>query len=140
MATIPASARSAKAESLLNPGWYPMMVTDTQVKQTKAQDGEYLLLQQVIADGEHRGTTIWNMINWVNKNPKAEEIAHKQWANLCQALGIDTDDVSDTEEIHGQIIDGYVVVQKSKNPAYDDKNVVRKWRKAETVPENIDEF
>lgn len=130
MAIIPQKVNDEPAiDELLEPGWYSLMIVNTEAKKTKAGDGEYLNVQQIVADGEHKGFTIWNIINWDNPSQAAQKIGIKQWQNL-RAVVEETleNEIEDTEDMHGTIVEGLVIVNKSKNPAYSDKNIVKKWR------------
>jgi len=140
MATIPQKVQdSTPANELLEPGWYPLMVVNTEVKKTKAGDGEYLNVQQIVADGAQKGFTVWSIINWDNPNQMAQDIALRQWHNLRQVVEASLEaEIEDTEDMHGTIIEGLIGIQKSKNPQYEDKNIVKKWRVLQTeVSEEI---
>ena len=62
----------------LPPGDYNAMITDSQMKTTKAGTGEYLELTMQIIDGNHSGRRIWERLNVVNASKVAEEIARSQ--------------------------------------------------------------
>ena len=59
----------------LPPGDYNAIITDSQMKITKAGTGEYLELTMQVIDGAHSGRRLWERLNVVNANKTAEEIA-----------------------------------------------------------------
>ena len=82
----------------LPPGKYEMVVTKSDIRMTKAGDGEYIELEMQVVDGAHSGRRHWERFNVNNKNKTAEDIARSQLASLCRALGVE--DINDTEDLH----------------------------------------
>lgn len=74
--------------SVLPAGPYLGCIVDSQVKTTKAGNGQYLEIVFEVMEGEHKGRKVWQRINYVNPNPKAQAVAKRELANLCMALGI----------------------------------------------------
>lgn len=79
-------------------GEYEMIVTKSDVKQTKAGNGHYIELEMQVISGEHSGRRHWERLNIDNPNKDAEEIAKAALAGLCLAVG--QPDINDTVEIH----------------------------------------
>ena len=80
-------------------GWYPVMITDSEVKSTKANDGSTKLdLTFTIFDGPHKGRKVFNTLNIGNQNPVAREIAQKQLSSICHAVNVLN--VSDSSMLH----------------------------------------
>lgn len=69
-------------------GWYPVMITDSEERETKAGTGSYLQLTLEVIDGEFKGRLLWARLNLNNPNPKAVEIAQRDLANICKAVGV----------------------------------------------------
>jgi hypothetical protein len=82
----------------LAPGDYNAMITDSQMKTTKAGTGEYLELTMQIIDGAHSGRRIWERLNVVNANKIAEEIARSQLNGIKAACNIDK--LENSEQLH----------------------------------------
>ena len=80
-------------------GEYEAIVTESQMKITKAGTGEYLALTMQITDGEHSGRKIWENLNLHNPNEVAENIARANLKAISQACGFaeldDTDQLND---------------------------------------------
>jgi hypothetical protein len=79
-------------------GDYQAIVTDSQLKTTKAGDGEYIELTMQIVDGEHSGRRHWERLNIVNKNDKTQGIARGHLNQLAQACNVPN--MKDTTELH----------------------------------------
>lgn len=79
-------------------GDYNAMITDSQMKITKAGTGEYLELTIQIIDGAHSGRRLWERLNVVNANKVAEEIARSQLNGIKLACNIDK--LESSEQLH----------------------------------------
>lgn len=89
-----------KAFEIIPPGDYIAQVVESDVKDTKASDGQYMKLTWQILDGEHEGRKVFDNITLRNPNQQAQEIGARDRAALYQALGLGTQ-VQNTEELHG---------------------------------------
>ena len=82
----------------LPPGDSNAMITDSQMKATKAGTGEYLELTMQIIDGAHSGRRIWERLNVVNASKVAEEIARSQLNGIKVACNIEK--LESSEQLH----------------------------------------
>ena len=96
-ASVPVDDKPKSFEPL-PAGQYQAMITATEMRNTIAGNGQYLLLTFDIIGPTHAGRKLWDRLNLVNPNPQAEQIAQRQLANLCAALG--RDGVKESEELH----------------------------------------
>lgn len=71
----------------LPPGDYTACVTSTDLKATKAGNGEYIELTIEIMDGEFSGRKIWERLNVNNPSEQTVQIARSQLNQLATALG-----------------------------------------------------
>ena len=69
-------------------GDYDAIVTASELKATKDGAGQYLELTLEIQSGPCQGRRLWDRLNISNRNPKAVEIAQRQLAQLCHAVGV----------------------------------------------------
>jgi hypothetical protein len=71
-------------------GDYEMMVTESEKKPTKANDGGELIALEftVIQEGQYKGRKLWTNINIKNKNPEAVRIGKGELSALCRAVGV----------------------------------------------------
>lgn len=83
---------------LLPPGKYAAQIVQSEMRATKAGDGQYLWLELDIIDGPHKGRKIWDRLNLVNSNEQTVEIARRTLSAICHAVG--QMHVSDSEQLH----------------------------------------
>lgn len=79
-------------------GDYPVVITKSDLKPTKAGTGHYIELELQVTDGEHTGRRLWERLNVDNPNKQAEDIAKAALGQLCAAVGVL--DMEDTEQLH----------------------------------------
>ena len=85
---------------VLPAGEYLAIVTGSEEKITKKGDGSYLALTwEVIAD-QGKGRLLWCNLNLKNPNPKAVDIAHRELAGICKAMGLRS--IRRSEELHNK--------------------------------------
>lgn len=80
-------------------GEYMAMVKESDIKTTAKGNGKYIKLKFEIIQGEFKGRFIWTNLNIINPNPVAVEIAQKELATLCRAVGKAV--IQDTNQLHG---------------------------------------
>lgn len=79
-------------------GMYQVMVISSDVKQNRAETGQYIELTLQVVDGEHAGRRVWDRLNVSNPNKTAEDIAKRQLQELCLATGVAN--LTETEQLH----------------------------------------
>ena len=79
-------------------GDYKAVITESEVKETKAGDGQYLNLRIEIIEGEYQGRIIFVILNLWNPNPKAVEIANRELATIVAA--VNKPGAQNSEELH----------------------------------------
>ena len=80
------------------PGDYVAIVTNSELKDTKAGDGQYIELTMQIVDGDFSGRRHWERLNIINKSDKTQEIARGHLNALLKACGVPN--AKNTEETH----------------------------------------
>lgn len=82
-------------------GVYTAMITESEMKDTKANDGsKYLRLTVVIQGGEYGGRKVFVNMNLLNKSEKAKAIAQAELKKLCNAVGLSS--VSNSTQLHNK--------------------------------------
>lgn len=113
-------------------GEYLVMVADSEMKKTKAGDGEYLNLTLEVLDGPYKGRILFDRLNLVNSSAKTVEIAQRQLSQLCHAIGVLR--VADSTELHNRPMVAKVGIetgnQKPSGGKYEDKNKIKSYRPA----------
>lgn len=113
------------------------MVTDTDVKPTKAGNGSYLWLELAVTGGPHDGRRWWDQITLQNPNPQATEIGQRQLSALCHAVGY-VKPLENSDVLHGMSGEAEVGIEpagvdKNTGKSFPAKNVTKKY----IVPEGV---
>jgi len=69
-------------------GKYLAVITESQMKPTKARTGEFLELTLQIIDGQYQGRKLWARLNLNNPNETAVKIARAELSAICRAVGV----------------------------------------------------
>ena len=70
-------------------GKYQVVIVGDKLTDTKAGTGKILELKVQIIEGEHRGVTVTDRLNIVNKSDIAQKIAQGQLKRICNLCGVD---------------------------------------------------
>lgn len=82
-------------------GWYPCMMTASEMKPTKNNDGMFLECEfTILAPPEYAGQKFFDRLNLQNNNPQAVEIAFKTLSAICHATGVIQ--VADSAVLHNR--------------------------------------
>jgi hypothetical protein len=106
------------------PGWYNVMVDESEMKPTKDGSGSYLKVRYNILDGQFANRKIYTMINLQNKNPQATEIGLKQLSALAHAVGVLL--VQDSQQLHGIPLKVKAKVRPAEGD-YEAQNNITQW-------------
>ena len=80
-------------------GWYTATINQAELKDTKANNGQYIKLRYDITGPTHQGRVVFGNLNIKNANPKAEEIGRQQLGEVMRAIGLAK--VTDTDQLIG---------------------------------------
>jgi len=109
-----ASIEPQQSFDALPAGRYEVIITDSEMKDTKAGTGQYLMLtMEVIGDTKHTGRKLWTRLNLINPNATAVQIAERELSAICHCIGVL--EPQDSEELHN--IPLVVDVVQEMNPA-----------------------
>jgi hypothetical protein len=103
-------------------GKYEAVITDSDVRATRAGNGSYIQLEFEIVSGEYRGRRLWGRYNIENPNPDAVRIGRSQFAAVCRAVNIPAP--RDTSELHNLSLILSVKCQKQRD-SDDLENVIK---------------
>lgn len=117
---------------LLPLGKYLATVTKSDVKKTKDKKGKYISLTFTIQYGKYKGRLIFTNMNIINANPVAVQIAQKELATLCRAIGKAS--IQDTTELHGIPFILDIGLEKDKKGIHPDKNKPVMYEKSGASP------
>ena len=79
-------------------GWYTAIISNSELKATRDGYGEYLSLTLQVIEGQYENRLVFARLNLKNANDKAVDIARKDLAAICRAVGVMSPQAS--EELH----------------------------------------
>lgn len=112
-------------------GPYIAIVTESEMKATKAGDGRYLQLTFQIIEGEYKGRLVWARLNLENPNQTAVEIARAELSAICRAVGVMKP--SDSAALHNIPLE-ITVGLKRRDDNGELGNVIKGYAKRESAP------
>ena len=105
-------------------GWYTCMITESEMKPTKNNTGEYLQLRLDVIEGEHENRVLFDRLNLNNPNQTAVEIAQRQLSAICRAVGVMQP--KDSSDLHDKPLRVKVSIRPAGN-GYDASNEVKAY-------------
>ena len=116
-------------------GWYPAVLTSSDQKSTKNNDGWYANCIYDIVGDQYANRKIFDILNLGNASPKAMEIAYRNLSAICHATGKLS--IASTEELHNIPMMVMVKVEPAvmepdrKTVKYEAKNSIKGWKPME---------
>ena len=104
------------------PDTYLVAVTDAEVKPTKDGTGQRMPFELTVLEGPFKGRKIFDGLNIKNKNPQAQEIAHRDLSAICHATGVIR--LSDVQELYGKPFLAKIGLQDADGE-YEAKNTFK---------------
>lgn len=84
-------------------GPYDVEITNADVKNTKAGNGQYLEVEfTVISPEQFAKRKVWSRLNLKNASADAERIGHEQLSALCHAVNIPK--LQDSDHLFGKVL------------------------------------
>ena len=105
-------------------GWYTCTISQAELKDTKAGNGQYIKLRYDITGPSHQGRVVFGNLNIKNANLKAEEIGRQQLGEIMRAIGLAK--VADTDQLIGGQIS--IKLDIKQDAQYGASNEVRGFK------------
>lgn len=105
-------------------GNYPVVITESSMRDTKNGSGNYLALTMEVCEGEFQGRKIFHNLTRENQNVMAREIGDRQLSQICHAVGVMNP--RDSEELHFKPLLAVVKIRKGDGQ-YADRNEVQRF-------------
>jgi len=108
---------------ILPVGEYQMHIINSELRDTKMGDGQYLWLEFEILGPKYVGRKFWDRLNLFNKNETAVKIARKTLSNICSALNFSSLP-NDSVQLHNKALKVVITHKENKQgklevrPAY----------------------
>ncbi len=109
--------------SPLPEGRYAVIATASETKPTARGNGEYLQFTFEVIDGACKGRKLWARLNLRNQSQTAVDIAQRELAAICRAVGVITP--SDSSELHNKPL--FVTVSVELDDRNRQTNVIKKY-------------
>jgi len=106
-------------------GWYTAIISNSEMKATRDGYGEYLSLTLQVIEGQYENRLVFARLNLKNANDKAVDIARKDLAAICRAVGVMSPQSS--EELHDKPLMIKVKVRAAQGE-YDASNDVAGYK------------
>lgn len=84
-------------------GDYPVIIIDSEMKDTKDFSGKYLQFSYDITEGEHKGRKLFDRLNLINRNETARTIAKQSLESICRATGF-VGQLKDSSQLHRKLM------------------------------------
>ena len=109
-------------------GKYVAVVSGSEMKPTKKNDGSFLELTFEVIEGEYKGRKLWARMNPENPSPEAVRIARGELSSICRAVGVMQP--KDSVELHNLPL-VVTVKQKKREDTGEVVNEVKGYAKRE---------
>ena len=108
-------------------GRYLAAVVESDVRPTRAGDGQYVELRFEILGGDYRGRSVFTRLNLWNPSDAAVAMAQAELSSLCRAMG--ARHLVDTHELHDVpvFID---VERRSRRDNGEITNAIRRYNRS----------
>ena len=103
-------------------GKYLAVITDSEMKPTKAGTGHYLQMTFQVIDGPFKNRLLWSRLNLDNPNRQAVQIAQGELSAICRAVGVLQP--KDSVELHNLPLQ-ITVKRKKRDDTGDVVNEIR---------------
>ena len=106
--------------------WYPVIITDSEVKETKDQTGMYLSLTlRIIPPHPKANREQQYNLNLKNNNQQTVDIAYRQLSAICHVVGVLQ--LQDTRQLHNIPFQAKIGPQ-TNDPSYGEVKAVRDFQ------------
>lgn len=110
-------------------GKYVAVITNTEMKSTKAGNGSYLEITFQVIEGEFKNRLLWARLNLDNPSQMAVKIARSELSSICRAVGVM--EPKDSIELHNLPL---VISVKQKTDADGEvRNEIKGYARRESV-------
>jgi hypothetical protein len=105
-------------------GWYTVTITQAELKDTKAGNGQYIKLRYDVTGPTHQGRVVFGNLNIKNPNQKAEEIGRQGLGDIMRAIGLAK--VTDTDQLIGNSLS--IKLDVKQDAQYGASNEVKGFK------------
>ena len=106
---------------IIPPGKYEVIITDTEMKPTKAGTGSYLQITFEIVGPTHMTRKLWARLNLDNPNMTAVEIAQRELSAICHAVDLPL--IEDSEQLHDRMLVVDVGIEQNRQTGGESNRI-----------------
>lgn len=103
-------------------GVYEALITDSEIRATRAGNGKGINLTFEILSGPHKGRKVWAWINFQHPKAEAQRIGQEELARICKAVGVGK--LDDTNQLHNLPMMITVAIDKDDQ----SRNVIKNYK------------
>ena len=107
--------------------WYTAMIVESDYKQAseaaKDPNGWYYSFTFEITEGPYKNRKIYQNYNVTNINQEAVDIAYKDLSSLYRAIGAETENITDTVQLHNRPMEIKVKIRPARGD-YEASNTI----------------
>jgi len=107
-------------------GKHACVIVNTEMKPTKAGDGQYLQVELEVIDGPHKGRKLWDRLTLRHPNEMTVKIARGTLSAICRAVGVMAP--KDSVELHNLPLVASVGLKKREDTG-EMTNVIKGYAK-----------
>lgn len=115
-------------------GEYLVHVVSSELKENSKGTGSLINFKFEVIEGEHKGFALWDYMNIIHTNPRAQAMGQKKLMNLQDACGFE-EGVEDTVELHGIPVVGNVITKPADGKYPESSSIKTFMPESEYVPE-----
>ena len=109
-------------------GVYEALVTESEIRATRAGNGKGINFTFEILSGPHKGRKVWAWINFQHPKAEAQRIGQEELARICKAVGVEK--LTETEQLHNKPLMITVALDKD-DPT---RNVIKGYKAKAAAP------
>ncbi len=133
MATLAFNATTVEpiaSRELIPAGRYVAMITSSTMKPTRQGTGQFLELEYTLLEGEHHNRKVWSRHNLHHPKAQTVEIARRELASVCRAVGVMQ--LGDSVELHQKPLT-IVIGVRPRSDTGEPANEVTGWARRDTA-------
>lgn len=121
--TFNANEVDTSSYELIPDGDYKAIIVATEKKNTKRNDGAYLSVEFEIVDVVCNGRKLWVNLNLWNPNQSAVQIAERDLAAICKAVGVTS--LSESSQLEGIPLVITVKIKPRKDTGENENRITK---------------
>ena len=120
-------------------GDYQVIITESELKTTKAGTGQYLKLKLQVLNGQHQNRVLFDNVNIKNPNETCQQIGQGTLSSICRAVNVLTP--KDSAELHNKPLTAVVKVgtDQNNNPNNEVKGYKARHTSAPAGPSMVEQ-